>query len=172
MKTLAIKKNFNKISLDFHGVINKDPALFKKLSEEFIRIGFEVHIVSGGPSDYIREYLLTHKIPYNSIWCIFDYYKEKGKITVFADGGFHIDDELWDKAKAAYCSRHNICLHIDDSPVYGKYFTTPYCLYNTKTQSGKIKTHLIDFSASAEKTAAEILSVLDSLNNAAGASHH
>ncbi|MBR1841374.1 MAG: hypothetical protein IJ778_04510 [Alphaproteobacteria bacterium] len=171
MKTLATKKNCTKISFDFHGVINKHPTFFKNLSTEFMCRGFEIYIVSGGPFNDIKEYLLIHEIPYSAIWCIFDYYEQKDKITVFADGSFHMDDKLWNEAKAVYCRKQNICLHIDDSTIYKKYFTTPYCLYDTETQTGYIGNYLINFSSPAEETATDILSVLSSLNSAAEVSH-
>lgn len=171
MKTLVTMKNCTKISFDFHGVINKHPAFFKQLSSEFMRRGFEIYIVSGGPFDDIKKYLSSNKIPYTAIWCIFDHYEQKDKITVFADGSFHMNDILWDEAKAVYCLKHNICLHIDNSEIYKKYFTTPYCLYDAESQTGYIGKHLINFSSSAENTAIEILSVLNSLNSAAAASH-
>jgi hypothetical protein len=36
---------------------------------------------------------------------------------------------LWDKTKADYCKQVGITLHIDDSPVYGKYFKGTGTLY-------------------------------------------
>ena len=33
-----------------------------------------------------------------------------------------MDDDIWNQTKAKYCEKHNIDLHIDDSPIYGQYF--------------------------------------------------
>lgn len=171
MKTLATKMNCAKIGFDFHGVINQNPAFFRQLSIEFMQRGLQIYVISGGPFNDIKEYLRAHDIPYTAIWCIFNDYEQKDKITVSADGSFHMDDKLWNEAKAVYCREHNICLHIDDSTIYKKYFTTPYCLYNATTQTGRIEKHLIDFSSFADKTAMQILSILNLSNNAAAVSH-
>lgn len=149
-----------KIGIDFHGVINTDPNFFQRLICSFLARALEVHIISGGPEEYIKNYLCEHKIPYSQIWCIYDYYDHKGRITVYDDGSFYMDDELWNKAKADYCRQNNICLHIDDSTVYGKYFTTPYCLYHSQSKTGTLFNRQTVFSGSAELCAERLLSLL------------
>jgi len=160
MKTLVTTATNGKIGVDFHGVINTDPSFFQQLICEFLSRGHEVHIISGGPEEYIKNYLSEHKIAYSQIWCIYNYYDNKGKITVYDDGSFYMDDELWNKAKADYCRRNNICLHIDDSAVYGKYFTTPYCLYQSQTKSGILFNQRTAFSGSAKLCAEKLLTLL------------
>ncbi|MEE6206672.1 MAG: hypothetical protein VZR95_01290 [Alphaproteobacteria bacterium] len=160
MKTLVTAEKVGKIGIDFHGVINTDPEFFQKLSQELLRRRIEIHIISGGPEEYIKNYLHDNNIFYSQIWCIYSYYENKGQITVCEDGSFYMDDELWNKAKADYCCRHKIGLHIDDSSVYGRYFTTPYCLYNGNTKTGRIFDHQINFAGSAELCADQLISVL------------
>ena len=64
-----------------------------------------------------------------------------------ADGGFHVDDILWDSAKANYCKVKKIDLHIDDSPIYQRYFSTPYCLFDGKSNQGMLDGKVsLDFS--------------------------
>ncbi|MBQ4400229.1 MAG: HAD family hydrolase [Alphaproteobacteria bacterium] len=151
----------NKIGVDFHGVINCNPLFFKEFCDCAIKHGFEIHIISGGPCETIKNFLAQYQIKHNIIWCIFDHFNEQEKVVFLPDGSFHVDDELWDSAKAEYCLRNNICVMIDDSLVYGKYFTTPYCLYDEHKKSGKLSGSTIDFSLSAEKSMREILSVLN-----------
>ena len=153
-------KECRKIGIDFHGVINTDPNFFKDLACVFLQNNISIHIISGGPSDYISEYLQKYHIPYSQIWCIYDYYDNKGLITTHEDGSFYMDDELWNKAKADYCRQNEICVQIDDSSVYGTYFTTPYCQYHSSDKTGVLFGHPIVFSGSAELCVKQLLDVL------------
>ena len=101
----------NKISIDFHGVINKAPDFFKSLTDYAVTQGCKIYIVSGGPREYISQYLAEHQIKYDELWCIFDYFDAKQKIAVATDGSFHIDDSL----------------------IYGRYFSTPYVRFESST---------------------------------------
>lgn len=121
-----------KIGIDFHGVINTDPFFFGKLLTAMIEQNIEVHIISGGPREFLQKYLEQKHIPYTHLWCIFDFYEAKDKVTFNEDGTFFVDDELWNTAKAEYCRREEIDLHIDDSSIYERSFSTPYCRYNAK----------------------------------------
>ena len=127
-------KHGNKISFDFHGVINQAPDFFKSLADEARAQENLIYIVSGGPREYIKEYLSAHGFQYDVLWCIFDYFDAKEKIEVAADGSFHIDDEAWNAAKGKYCAVQDIAIHIDDSPIYGRYFTTPYARFDVLTK--------------------------------------
>lgn len=136
-KTLAIQQADTKpkIGVDFHGVINTKPDFFREFCREALKIGMEVYIISGGPRETILAYLNQYQIPYTKLWCIFDYYEQRHQVEFYDDGSFRIDDELWNKAKAEYCKEHNICIHIDDSVIYGREFVTPYCRYDEKANS-------------------------------------
>lgn len=133
-KTLAIQQADTKpkIGVDFHGVINTKPDFFREFCREALKIGLEVYIISGGPRETILAYLNQYQIPYTKLWCIFDYYEQRHQVEFYDDGSFRIDDELWNKAKAEYCKEQNICIHIDDSAIYGREFVTPYCRYDEK----------------------------------------
>ena len=100
-----------------------------------LKQGIEVYIISGGPRETILAYLNQYQIPYSKLWCIYDYYEQRHQVEFYDDGSFHVEDELWNKAKAEYCKRQNICVHIDDSAIYGREFATPYCRYDEKTNS-------------------------------------
>lgn len=128
------KRKHLKIGMDFHGVINQNPLYFKELACELIRRGHEVHIITGGPCETITQTLEKMKFCYTQSFAILDHYEGLGMVEYAGDGGFHIDDKLWDTAKAKYCKAWNIDLHIDDSLVYLQYFETPYCRYEAQLQ--------------------------------------
>ena len=136
-KTLAIQQadTKTKIGVDFHGVINTKPDFFREFCRAALKIGLEVYIISGGPRETILAYLNQYQIPYTKLWCIFDYYEQRHQVEFYDDGSFRIDDELWNKAKAEYCKEQNICIHIDDSAIYGREFVTPYCRYDEQSNS-------------------------------------
>ena len=136
-KTLATAQadTKSKIGVDFHGVINTRPDFFREFCREALKIGLEVYIISGGPRETILAYLNQYRIPYTKLWCIYDYYEQRHQVEFYDDGSFHVADELWNKAKAEYCKEQNICVHIDDSAIYGREFVTPYCRYDEKAKS-------------------------------------
>lgn len=139
-----------KIGLDFHGVITERPQYFKAFCDEAIQRGHKIYIISGGPSEAIARFLKNEKITYQHLFAILDFYNTKGKVIFYEDGGFRVDDELWDSAKGKYCEENNIDIHIDDSKIYEKYFTTPYCQYNRNLQKCMVRTTIIDFSQTPE----------------------
>ena len=122
-----------KIGIDFHGVISAEPEAFRVFCQEIRKFGVKVYVISGGPEADVKAYLTKHGIEYDKVWAIADYYCGTGEAVYYDDGSFFVPTELWDKAKGAYCAKEGILFHIDDSPVYGKYFVTPYCRYDLKT---------------------------------------
>ena len=136
-KTLATAQadTKSKIGVDFHGVINTKPDFFREFCREALKIGLEIYIISGGPRETILAYLNQYQIPYTKLWCIYDYYEQRHQVEFYDDGSFHIDKELLNKAKAEYCKEQNICVHIDDSAIYGREFATPYCRYDEQSNS-------------------------------------
>ena len=144
-KTLATAQadTKSKIGVDFHGVINTRPDFFREFCREALKIGLEVYIISGGSRETILAYLNQYQIPYTKLWCIYDYYEQRHQVEFYDDGSFHVADELWNKAKAAYCKEQNICVHIDDSAIYGREFATPYCRYDEQSNSCILNGHKI-----------------------------
>lgn len=151
-----------KIGLDFHGVVNEDPEFFRRLADVAMAAGIEVHIISGGPRETVKKYLLEHQIPYSRLWCIFDFYNQKNKVTFAADGSFHVDDDLWNKAKAEYCDKEGILFHIDDSPIYGRYFKLPYYRYDAKTKSCVFADKCVTLEGDALTVLEKLLQIRDS----------
>ena len=149
-----------KIGVDFHGVINASPLFFKEFCGLVKSQGTEVHIISGGPRETIEKFLRQQQIEYDRLWCIFDYFDAENEVEFLPDGSFHVDDEAWDSAKAEYCRLNEIGLQIDDSTVYGRYFTTPYCLYDERSKKGLLNGIIIDFSGSAAESVEKLADLL------------
>lgn len=143
--------SFLKIGLDYHGVINTDIAYFKQFCTEAIKRGHEIHILSGGPEQKIIHHLQETGIHYTKVFTIFDFYNEKGLACRLPNGDFYVDENLWNETKAEYCRQNKINVQIDDSPVYGKYFTTPYCLYSHQKKNCVLlsQNESIDFAQDA-----------------------
>ena len=114
-----------KIGIDYHGVIDKNPRRFRVFAKDMIKENVEVHIITG-----TRKKDFKHKIPYTHFHSVTDdFLKRKIPYHIDENGNPSFDNEIWDKAKAEYCKKHKIDLMIDDSDVYGKYFSTPYYQY-------------------------------------------
>ncbi len=132
-----------KIGLDFHGVITVDPAYFKAFTDVASARGHQVYVITGGPEKDVQDFLKSWKICCYKLFTILDYYAERGMVTYYPDGTFKVDDDLWNTAKAKFCRRYQIDIHIDNSLIYGKYFTTPYCLYDPVARSCTLKNDLV-----------------------------
>lgn len=142
-----------KIGLDFHGVINDNPKYFQKFTAAALARGWEIHVITGGPYDKVAAYLQKHHIVYNRLFAIFDFYDRKGLAEIRPDGEFKIEKQLWDSAKAEYCRKHNIRIHIDDSLDYKKSFSTPYCTYDAQNHTCRLdEQHTLDLSAPVSET--------------------
>lgn len=154
--------NALKIGLDFHGVINERPEYFALFTQAAIRKGYEIHVITGGPLHVVQKMLDDYGVKYTQIFAILDYYDARGEVTYFANGEYKIPDELWDTAKAEYCSVNGINLHIDDSSKYVKWFLTPYCHYNEDShQCETANNMMIDFNTTPLKALKQIEAVVE-----------
>lgn len=149
----------HKIGIDFHGVISSAPEMFAKFCHEIRLRGVLVYVISGGPKKDVERFLNTAGIEYDSVWAILDFYEQQGQVRYYDDGSYQVDTALWDKAKAEYCQREGIVFHIDDSPVYGRYFVTPYCTYDMATDVCVLGKLTIDFKKPVE-AAREVANLL------------
>jgi hypothetical protein len=125
-------ENNVKIGLDFHGVITSNPVFFSRFSKVFCQSGNEVHIITGSriTSDFLNK-LKDYDIEYTHLFSISDYhYNEGTAMTGYDKDQTEIDEDTWDRTKAQYCKEMKIDLHIDDSVIYGRYFSTPFALLN------------------------------------------
>ncbi len=151
-----MSKKKHKIGLDYHGVITYNPVFFSAFSKTLRKLGHEVYVISGGPLNVLQAELKKIGLPYDGIFTIVDYYK--GKVSYLPNGDFHMDDDLWNSAKAKYCREQGIDIQIDDSLVYGEYFTTPYCLYNGSSQSCRLSNgESVFFDKQSPEKSAQIL---------------
>lgn len=130
-----------KIGLDYHGVINDNPGYFSAFCAEIRTRGHRLYILTGGPADKVKGRLAAAGIAYDELFTIVDYYVALGHFHYMPDGSIYIDDKLWNRAKADFCRKHQIDVQIDDSLVYGEYFSTPYCLYNRGNKSCQLSLH-------------------------------
>lgn len=129
------ESNTNKqsIGIDIHGVIDSLPGFFAFLTDAFIKNGGDVHVITGGTfDDDLKNKLKELNIKYTHTFSVYDYLIESKSPTfgeiVFPDGTIQkkFNDLAWDSAKAEYCKRNNISLHLDDTLIYNEHFTTPF----------------------------------------------
>lgn len=127
-----------KLGLDIHGVIDSKPEIFSFLSKSIIESGGEVHIITGGTwNEELKKLVEESGVVYTHSFSVYDYLKSIGAkqmgIIRFSDGTTKekFDDDLWDSIKGEYCQRNGIDLHIDDTEIYSKYFTTPFLLFKS-----------------------------------------
>lgn len=134
-----------KIGLDLHGVITDHPEYFKQMVSALIMYGWEVHVITGGSKEKATEELnrlgFIIDESYTHLFSVLDYHLEKGTRIV----GWHpvlknpeFPDREWDRTKADYCRKKGIGLHLDDSALYEKDFTTPFARVWTNTNTPKI----------------------------------
>lgn len=134
-----------KLGLDIHGVIDSNPKSFAFMSQSVISNGGEVHIITGGSwTTELENQLKGYDIKWTSHFSVYDYLLDSGIDSIgtiqFPDGTIQkkFDYHLWDTIKAGYCKSNSIDLHIDDTEVYSKYFTTPFLLYKSSEDFEKI----------------------------------
>lgn len=125
-----------RIGLDYHNVITADPIFFSKMTKVMEDWEYQVHIITGSRiTDALIAQLKEFNIYYTHLFSISDYHHMLGTaMTGYAEHQPKIDEEIWNRTKAEYCAKHKISLHIDDSDVYGKYFTTPYAQYRKNSK--------------------------------------
>ena len=123
-----------RIGLDFHGVIDAKPLYFKEFCSKALEREWEIYIITGGPEEKVRAELKKWQINYTKIFAIYDYYKAQGKVKEEKDR-FYVDEDLWNTIKGKYCQDNKINVQIDDSRIYGKGFSTPYCHFDAGSES-------------------------------------
>lgn len=120
-----------KLGIDVHGVADTAPHLFSVLSRILVENGHEVHILTGAEHTEALEHELRHvlKLSWTHFFSTTTYHKNAGTQITYIEGNPYMDNKIWNRAKAEYCLKHGVQLHIDDSDVYGKYFKTPYAQF-------------------------------------------
>lgn len=130
-----------KIGLDIHGVIDTNPKFFAAFTEALLAAGHEIHIITGPRHSQVEPLLRKWKIKYTHFFSIVEYEEKRGVTEIMwaKNGDPFMSLNVWDRAKAKYCKRTKIDLHIDDSQKYGEYFETPFCLFKPNPQKRKRK---------------------------------
>ena len=138
-----------RLGLGLHGVIDKEPEFFSKLSKFLLSKGHEVYIVTGREktNDLIKELKACHMIGskvldthYTDILSITTYQKKLGTPISYMDDRKSqpiMDPAVWNPTKAALCATAGIDIMVDDSPIYGKYFLdvkTQYIQYTPEVK--------------------------------------
>lgn len=123
-----------KIGIDVHGVADANPHLFSELSRMLVENGHEVHVLTGAEYTEALEHEIRNilGLSFTHFFSTTSHHKKIGTEITYIDGNPYMDNKIWNRAKAEYCRKHGIQLHIDDSDVYGKYFTTPYAKFEQK----------------------------------------
>lgn len=123
-----------KIGLDIHGVLDSgNHELFSQLTELLVSNGHEVHVITGAQvNEQLNKQLDNLGVRRTHIFSISDYHKSIGTPMYFQDANNPwMDEDVWNRTKAKYCKDNGIHLMLDDSPIYGIYFETPYALFTS-----------------------------------------
>lgn len=120
------KRRKRRVSIDFHGVVDSNPVLFRAIILGLINQGYEVHILTGARAAVEKKSLAKFGIPWTHIFSIVDYHESIGTKVRWTKRGPSMLPYLWDKTKATYCQVNRIEMHLDDSFIYGRFFRTPY----------------------------------------------
>jgi hypothetical protein len=110
------------------------PNTFKAIMTSLVKEGHFVHIITGIPFIHGKSKLdkmgIIKNVHYTHFFSIEEHLLKHNKTIIGKDkkGRNRFDAYLWDTCKSIYCKGNDIDLMIDDSPVYGKYFSTPYAL--------------------------------------------
>ncbi|MBN2144969.1 MAG: hypothetical protein JW774_10130 [Candidatus Aureabacteria bacterium] len=111
-----------KIGIDLHGVIDVYPELFSKLSSHWVKLGHEIHIITGKSHEEAYKEILSNQMIFTHFYSIFDYHQSKGTPMEKRNSGWWMDQTLWDQSKGEYCTRVGIRLHFDNDLHYAKWF--------------------------------------------------
>lgn len=130
-------KNYYSIGLDIHGVIDRNPKLFKKIIERLREAGHSVFILTGHPVKEARVQLHKWGIYDNQILSIVDYHRDMGTASVHQEKtGWWMDKDVWDRTKSEFARLMKLDIHIDDQVEYGVHFPkTCKFIHFDRTQS-------------------------------------
>ena len=125
------KKTF-KVGFDIHGIIDRQPELFQKITKLLKENGCEIHILTGSHiTSEIESQLKSYKINYDVLFSISDYHRDAGTHMWYDENNNPwVDDLDWDRTKGEYCEKNNVHIHLDDTERYGKYFKTKFLYLN------------------------------------------
>lgn len=116
------------ISLDIHGVIDRDPETFRAIARKVIEEGGEVTVISGALPDTLLQRLVNHDIPHTRWVSVTQFLINRGYLWEYDQ--HHrpsFDLSVWNSAKGKIVRNLNqrgaaIAIHVDDSAIYGRAF--------------------------------------------------
>lgn len=119
------------ITIDIHGVIDRDPDFFARLSKSVVMAGHDVHIVTGiSWSKEVEQELIDYGVYWTGHHSIEDSLFSFGhKFKLNEKGDKIFGDHIWNAEKGIYCAQTDSALHYDDTLAYKKHFTTPFILW-------------------------------------------
>ena len=110
------------IGLDFHGVIDRFPKEFSLLTQRWVSLNHEIHIVTGESWDSVQSKVEDLKIAYTHWFSIVDYHKLIDTPMRHKQSGWWMDQKEWDKSKGDYAERVGLNVHFEDTLTYAPWF--------------------------------------------------
>jgi hypothetical protein len=119
-----------KVGFDVHGVLDHPEIgpVFAYFTQCLVRDGHEVHVITGSEaSEDLFNKLRKLGVKWTHFFSVTDHHKKLGtEIARDSRGRPWLDAEMWNPSKAAYCLKHGIHMHFDDSDSYDRFFLTPF----------------------------------------------
>lgn len=111
--------------VDFHGVLDKSPNLFRNMLSSLITGGNQIYICTGSRSLEIQKKLtllgFKEGIHYNHILSLTDYFEKNlppEEIEYDVNNNLWVDDTLWWSMKGNFCKAYKIDVIFDDRKEY------------------------------------------------------
>lgn len=124
------------LSLDIHGVIDRDPDTFRIIATKVLEEGGEVTIISGSLPDTLLTHLVQYDIPHTRWVSTTQFLINRGyswEYDVHHRPSFDI--AVWNAAKGKVIRQLNarggaIDIHVDDFAIYGETFPVETLFYH------------------------------------------
>jgi hypothetical protein len=112
------------IGLDIHGVIDKYPEMFAKLSMRWREKGHRVYIITGEPAETARPTVDDAGVQYDGFFSIVDYHIQNETPSLRQDdkGHYWVDRQEWLSTKGVIAKEVGLDVHFDDQLEYFEYF--------------------------------------------------
>jgi len=113
-----------RIGLDIHSTADRYPELFAELSQKWVELGHEVHIITGQERSLAEPQVHNCNVKFTHFYSIVDWHKEQGTpVYERTDkSGVWMDRGTWLKSKGDYALKVGLDLHFDDQIEYAEFF--------------------------------------------------
>ena len=117
-------KKVLKIGLDIHGVIDKYPDLFAKISKNLVKSGNEVHIITGQERSKTESQVHKLGITFTHFHSIIDWHRKyhTHMWTRSDKEGWWMERQTWLSTKGTIASLRKLDIHFDDQIEYAEFF--------------------------------------------------